>query len=324
MKSKRAYLVKERKFEIKTDDIYPEDNQVLVRVKICGLCNWELNFYKGIGGGFYSSYPKVIGHEWSGVVVEKGKNVEEFEIGDKVTFLPGNFQGFAEYTAVDATNCYKLNPDIDFDNAMGEPLKCVLTVLSKAQPQAGDFGLILGCGPMGLWCIQGLKGNLLQGLIAVDIDDNKLELAKKFGATHTINSLKENVVEKIMEITGGTMCDFVIEGTGIPKLMETAFDYLRKAGRLIIMSSYEKPFDSLDFRTAIKKSIQIFVAHPTSTKFQDDDMRRAVGLINNGTFNNKEIITHRFKLEEIDKAFETLENKPAGYIKGVIEFDWED
>ena len=324
MKAKRAYLVKERTFEIRVDDICPDDNQILVRVKLCGLCNWELHFYKGIGGDFYTNYPKVVGHEWAGVVVKKGKNVENFEIGDKVTFLPGNFQGFAEYTTVDAADCYKLNPDVDLDNAMGEPLKCILTVLSNAQPQAGDFGLILGCGPMGLWCTQALKGNFLRSLIAVDIDDKKLELAKKFGATHTINSSKEDVVEKIREITGGDMCDFVIEGTGIPKLMESALYYLKNAGRLVIMSSHEKPCDSFDFRPAIERSLRILVAHPSSTQVPEEDMKRAVALINNGTFNNKEIITHRFKLEEINKAFETLENKPKDYIKGVIEFDWED
>ena len=323
MKTKRAYLIKERAFEIREDDISPKDNQILVKVKLCGLCNWELHFYKGIGGEYYTNYPMVIGHEWAGIVAEKGKNVTDFEIGDKVTFLPGDFQGFAEYTAVDAKDCYKINPDVDLDNAMGEPLKCILTVLSNAQPKAGDFGLVLGCGPMGLWCIQALKGNMLGGLIAVDIDDGKLELAKKFGATHVINSQKENIIERIKEITDGSMCDFVIEGTGIPKLFENAIQYLKNSGSLILMSSHEKPCEAFDFRPAIDRGIHFHIAHPNSSHNQADDMRRAVALINNGTFNNKKIITHRFKIEEIGKAFETLENKPKDYIKGVIEFDWE-
>lgn len=324
MKTKRAYLVKEREFEIREDDIFPAEDQILVKVKLCGLCNWELHFYKGIGGKYYTNYPMVIGHEWTGVVVEKGNKVKNFEIGDKVSFLPGDFHGFAEYTVANEADCYKLNPDVDFDNAMAEPLKCILTVLANTKPAAGDFGLVLGCGPMGLWCVQALKGNLLQGLIAVDIDDKKLALAKKFGATHTINSKKENVVERIREITNSDMCDFVIEGTGIPKLMENALHFLKIAGRLVIMSSHEGSCENFDFRPAISKSLRIIVAHPGSTPSQEEDMKRAIALINKGTFNNKEIITHRFKLEEINEAFQTLENKPSDYIKGVIEFDWEE
>ena len=202
---------------------------------------------------------------------------------------------------------------------MGEPLKCIITVLKNTKPLVGDCGLVLGCGPMGLWCIQALKSNTLGNLIAVDVDDYKLELAKKYGATVTINPTKEDAVAKILE-ANGSLCDFVIEGTGNPNLIPVAFNYLKTRGRLILMSSYEKILKELDLSPVIGKCINIIPAHPPSALDQDDDMKRAIALINNGTFNNKDIITHRFKLEEINKAFETLDNKPKDYIKGIIEF----
>ena len=317
MDTKRAYLVKEKQFEIKKDDLKPLPNQVLVKVQLCGLCNWELNFWKGTGD-YYRRYPLVVGHEWAGTVAEKGENVTAFEIGDKVTFLPGDFQGFAEYTVADEADCYKLKPETKLENAMGEPLKCIVTVLKNAKPTVGDFGLVLGCGPMGLWCIQALAGKLLGGLIAVDVDNNKLKLAKSFGATYAINPSEEDVCEKIREITGGDMCDFVIEGTGVAKLLNDSIYYLRNAGRLVLMSSHEKPCREFDFRPAIERGITISIAHPCSSSDVKDDMKRAVRLINSDAFKSEALISHRFSLSEINEAFETLENKPDGYIKGII------
>ena len=319
MTGKRAYLVKERKFEIVEENIVPQKGQLLVKVELCGLCNWELNFWKGTGD-YYTNYPRVIGHEWAGVVVELGEGVTDYKVGDKVTVLPGDvFEGFAEYVAVNESECFKLNDDAVLLNSMGEPLKCIATVISAAEPQYGDYGVVFGCGAMGLWCVQALCGNLLAGLIAVDIDDKKLELAKKFGATHTINSKTENVTERIKEITKGHMADFVIEGTGNENLLSGCADYLKLKGRLVVMSSYEDICDKFDFRPIFYHGLDVRCAHPTHSKNGAlGDMTRSVALINNGVFRNEEIVTHRFRLEEINEAFEALENKPKGYIKGVV------
>ena len=164
-----------------------------------------------------------------------------------------------------------------------------------------------------------MKGNLLAGLIAIDIDPKHLELAKKYGATHVINSAEEDVEARIAQITKKHMADFVIEGTGIGKVVDQSMNYVRKLGRLIVMSSFKKPADSFDLRVAVAKGIRIIVAHGSET--QADDWRRSVELINNGTYEIKELITHEFSLDDINTAFQMLENKPQGYIKGLIKFD---
>lgn len=322
MKCKRAYLKKPGHFEIEEKELIVGENQILVKNKLCGLCNWELNFWHGTGpeDGYYRSYKHVLGHEWAGIVEEAGSNVTKFKKGDKVTFLPGDeFGGFSEYAIPFENECFKLNDNVNLYNAMGEPLKCIVTVINNAAPLPNECGLVLGCGPMGLWCIQALKAKDMGQLIAVDVDDAKLELAKKYGATVTINPTREDAVEKILEVNG-ELCDFVIEGTGNPNLISTSFTYLKTRGRLILMSSYEAKVKEFDFAPVIEKCIKILPAHPGSSINQDDDMKVAVELINNGTFNNDDIITHKFKLEEINKAFETLDNKPKDYIKGIIEF----
>lgn len=315
MITRKAYLVKERLFEIREEELVMDDDKVLIEVKLCGLCNWELNHWKGTAEKF-RKYPDTPGHEWVGYVKEVGANVTSFQVGDVVAGVGRG--AFADYIVRSPRGCSKINPGIPLENALIEPLKCVTTVLRAAKPELGDYGLLLGCGPMGLWCIQGLSGNTLGGLIAVDLDDDKLALAKKYGATHTINPKNENVVDAIYRITGGRMCDFVIEGTGIPKLLNDGIDYLRKAGRLILMSSHEAACPQFDFRPAVDKGISLFVAHPSFSADHLEDMARAAILVNNGTFHNEDIVSHRFKFDDINEGFKALESKPKDYIKGII------
>lgn len=315
MKTKRAFLVAPRKFEIRETELTLSDNQVLVKVAACGMCNSELPAWTGEEN---EPYPRTLGHEAAGVIVEIGKNVTRWKVGDKVACAAGG--GYSEYITVPEANVFRLSENIDPKYGFGEPQRCILTVLRAAQPEVGDYGVMVGCGPMGLWCIMGLAGNSLAGLIAVDISDEKLELAKQYGATATINSAKENVVERLSELTDGHMADFVIEGTGIPALLNTAQDYVKASGwgRLVLMSSHGKPCPEFDFRKAIEKSIDIIIAHPKHTKNGLDDWRRAVNLINTGTFQIKPLISHSFCLENINEGFATLENKPADYKKGII------
>lgn len=316
MKTRSAILKAPGKFELTETELSPKGEQVLVKVAVCGLCNWELNHWKGLLG----SFPQTLGHEWSGTVVELGEDVKELKVGDNVTVLPDSLSGFSEYALAGENNCCKLAPGINPKYALGEPLKCIVTVLRGAAPEAGDNAVIQGCGPMGLWCVQALSKGFMSSIIALDIDDDKIELAKKFGATHIINTKKEDAVKAISDITHGNMADFVIEGTGVPALLNSAQKYLKSTGRgrLILMSSHEESCREFDFRSAIEKSAQIIVPHPKFSQDPMDDLRRAVALLNEGTFKVEEIISHTFPLSDIQTAFETLENKPAGYLKGIV------
>jgi len=191
--------------------------------------------------------------------------------------------------------------------------------LRAVEPEVGDVGVILGCGPMGLWSVQALAGKYLEKLIAVDVDDNKLALAKDFGATHAINSKKENVQEVIEKITNGRMADFVIEGTGVPAVLNDAQNYVKQGrGKIALMSSHSSITPEFDFRIAVSKSLEIIATHPDYSRSEPEDFRRAVALINNGTLKNESLVSHEWSLDDIDEAFKTLENKPADFIKGIV------
>jgi len=316
MKFTRACLVEPRKFGFFEVDEEPGAGQVLIKIAGCGMCNWELNFWDGHLN--FQGYPHKLGHEFAGAVAAIGPDCKNLRVGDKVSAVDRGFGGFAQYRVTNEAACEKLADHIDPKYAMGEPQKCIITVLRATEPEAGDYGVVLGAGPMGMWCIQGLSGHLLSGLIAVDVDDSRLEMARSFGASHVINSAKEDVVARIQEITSGRMADFVIEGTGIPSLLDSAQDYLKSGrGRLILMSSHHEACQ-FDFRKAVDRGLEFRVAHPPYSRDERDDFRRAVCFINNGTFINEPLVSHKFKLSEIQTAFETMEHKPRNFMKGLV------
>lgn len=318
MKFRRAYLSEPHHFIIKEVEEDCGPDQILVKIAGCGLCNWELNFWDGTLN--YQGYPHKLGHEWGGTVVKIGDNVTKFKVGDHVTGFERGFGGFAEYR-VSGTECVeKLADGIDPKYATGEPLKCIMTVIRAVDPQPADVGVVLGCGPMGIWCTQILAHSAQKAIIAIDISDEKLEVARKYGATHTINSRKADAEAEIAKITNGRYADFVIEGTGVPALLNEAQKYVRKGrgGRIALMSSHHGITKDFDFRIAIEKNYQLLFPHPNYSENEVDDFRRGVDLLNLGIFDTKGIINYEFKLDDIQTAFETLEHKPADFLKGII------
>lgn len=313
MKSRQAVLVEPGRFEIEEVEIAPGPGQVLVKVAVCGLCHWEMNHFHGVIG----KCPQTIGHEAAGEVVELGEGVTDVAVGDYITGFGG--PGHAEYALYSAGGYFRVNPEIPIENALGEPLACICNVIKASEPQVGDFGVILGCGPMGLWCLEALSGNTLAGLIAVDLAGWKLDLARELGATHTINPGEEDDLARLKEITGGHMADFVIEGTGVPAVMAQAVSYVRgQRGRVSMMSSHETAGPAFDWRPLMNHSIQIRGTHPGWSTDMKDDLRRAVLLLNSGVLHSEKIITHRFPLDRIQEAFETVEHPPADFLKGVV------
>ena len=315
MKVKTAILVKPGKFEIQEREVSLQPDEVLVKVEVCGLCNWELNHFRGLLG----ECPMTLGHEWAGIVEETGMQVTSLQKGDRVTVLPDRLEGFAQYASVKESLCFRLGDDIDVRTGFLEPLKCIVTVLQAAAPKAGDYGVVVGCGPMGLWCLQALVGNLLAGLIAVDVDDSKLELAKRMGASAVVNSRREDASWRIRELTEGHMADFVIEGSGLSQVMETCADYCKDGpSRLCIMSYYEEQMKDFNFRRFLDKGTSIFTPLPVSEREPLDAARRATAMINNHTFRQEKIVTHTYRLDQIQEAFEALACKPKGFVKGVV------
>jgi threonine dehydrogenase-like Zn-dependent dehydrogenase len=295
-------------------EVTPNDAEVLVKVSSCGLCNWELNHWIGNLGVF----PQSVGHEWTGIIAEKGKKVRNLKVGQRVTGLSDHLDGFSEYLTVSEDLCCIIDPQLKTDYTFGEPLKCVVTILRALGVTPGDIGIVAGCGPMGLWCIQLLGGCFLSDLIAMDTNDQKLELAKSFGATVVVNPTHTDSVRVVSSLSKGRMADFVIDVTGSPKVLNEQVHLLKQQRPRLVIASSHATASNLDFRPLIERGAEIHIPHPHYSQDQIDDLRRAVSLINKQQIIIDPLVTHIFCLEEIERAFDTMENKPKSYIKGAI------
>lgn len=316
MRTRQAILVEPHRFEIRETTLHLGPGEMLVRVAGCGLCNWELNHLCGTLG----ACPQPLGHEIVGYVEQLGQGVCRFKVGEIVTGLPPRLGGFADYCILTESDSVRVNPAMDPEVCLGEPLSCVVTTLLATEPQVGDVGLILGCGPMGLWCTQVLAGRSMAALVAVDVQTSRLELAARFGATHVINPTEEDAPATLAKLTDGKLADFVIEGTGSPAVMASAAAYLRPTGRgkLIMMSSHETAGGAFDWRPLQNKGAIIKATFPVAALSVTDSLRRAIALYNRGSLQVRPVITHQFKLDQIQQAFETLHHKPKDYIKGIV------
>ncbi len=313
MKSRRAILVKPGHFEIEEVPVSPGPGQVLVKTEGCGLCNWELNHWLGHIG----PCPQALGHEGYGTVADVGEGVSaSIKPGMRVTGLGA--ECFADYFVIPEAGIMPLRKDLDQKRVPGEPLYCVVNVLRTARPEVGDCVAVVGCGPMGLWAIQGLAARSLQCLIAIDIDPSKLALAIRYGATHAIDSSTTDVAGMVDAITGGHMLDVAIEGTGGPGV-NLCIRLLRPNNpRLIIMSSFKHAIE-VDMVGMADKAVDMYVAHPgRAVKDRAEITRRTAVLINNGVFKTDDLVTHTYPLARINEAFAALEHKPAGFMKGVV------
>jgi len=323
---KAAFITAPRTFEIR-DIPMPSinDDEMLVKIEACGVCSSDMSGYLNTGT-HHPPFPRRAGHEPAGIVAEVGKNVKGFKTGDRIT---GYFADdcYAEYVKCNPSDrsarghgsiIEKIPEGIPFEHALGEPLMSIVSITRTTTPEFGDFVFQVGAGFMGLGIIAGVSHPKLREYIVADLDDSRLALAKELGATITLNPSKVNVVEEVMRITGGRGVDVAIEVVGHPPGIRMVGDVLKNNRGKIIMVGWHQAPDTYELFSWIKSPI---IYSPQgigmSTDYQSELVRAMWGL-EKGIFPMKRLVTHRYRLEDIDKAFQDNLNRTPGYIKGVI------
>ncbi|RLG95535.1 alcohol dehydrogenase [Candidatus Bathyarchaeota archaeon] len=339
MKAAVLYGVRDLRLE---DVPKPEisDNEVLIRVNACGICGTDIHIYRG---EWKTNTPIILGHEFSGVIADVGREVKGLNVGDPVVAEPNipcgscyfcrmsernyfceNLEAtgvtvngaFAEYVKVVASNVYRLPKAYNLDEAaLIEPLACCVRGIDQAKIKVGDTVAIIGAGPVGLILLQLALQSGASMVIQTDMEDSRLSLAKDLGADHTINVTKEDPVESIKELTGGYGVDVAIEAVGKPEAITQAMRATRRGGRLVIFGvSPEdavwkvRPFELYDKELTIKTSYR------SPYTFQ-----RAVKIAVSGLVRLKPLISHVFKLDEIHGAFEVAEKRLEGAVKVLVK-----
>lgn len=291
---------------------------VLVRVKVCGVCASELHGWSQASG----TYPKEYGHEVTGEVMAVGADVEAFRPGQLVTGLFP--RGFAEYTVTGEEKVTAVPEGIAPEAALGEPLSCVISAARRTRIDLGDTVAIVGLGFMGLLMLQAIRLKGPGRIIAVDVRQEALERARHYGADEVYlpHELPDIYKMTAWERLGkGYGVDVAIEASGTQAGLTLAGEMVREHGLLSIVGYHQGGPRSVDMELWNWKALDVLNAHERRAAYQMECMRRGLELVHQGKIDIASLVTHRFPLDAVDRAFQTLIEKPAGFIKSVVVID---
>lgn len=321
----------------------PKDNEVLVKLEYVGICGSDLHYYEsGAIGDFIVEPPFVLGHEPGGTVIEVGKDVTHLKAGDRVALEPGKTCGhcqfcregkynlcpdviffatppvdgvFQEYVAHEADLCFKLPDNVStLEGALIEPLAVGFHAAIQGDAHLGQKAVVMGSGCIGLVSMMALKARGVSEVYVVDVMDKRLEKAMELGATAVINAAKEDVAERICELTGGEGLELAIETAGTEITTRQAIQVVKK-GATIVLVGYSKtgemtlPMSAvLDKELTFKSVFRYRHIYPM-----------AIEAVAAGKVNLKGIVTNEFTLDEAPKAMEYSVNNKADIVKAVIK-----
>lgn len=317
-------------------------NEVVIKVNACGVCASDIKCYTGAQLFWgdeqrkpYVETPVIPGHEFIGEVVQLGEGASEkygLQLGDIAIaeqivpcwecrychtgkywlcqihniygFQPVVNGGMAEFMKFLARSLvYKVPNDMPIANAaMIEPLACSIHAVQRGNIEFGDVVVIAGAGTLGLGMIGAAKLKNPGTLIAIDLINKRLDIAKKLGADITINPSEEDAVEMVLDLTEGYGCDVYIEATGHPKAVEQGLHMIRKAGTFVEFSVMREPV-TVDW-TIIgdTKELNIYGSHLGPYAYP-----LAIDYIHSGSIDVSHIVTHQLPLEDYITAFEMVQ-----------------
>ena len=327
----KAFVFHGKDVGLKFEDIpVPKigDDEILVKVAACGVCHTDLHYIEH-GVPTFKKPPIVLGHEASGIVEEAGANVTNVKEGQRVLLpavltcgwcsacragrenicsnmkmLGNHLDGaYAEYIAVPAKDALDLPESIPLEEAsvIADALSTPFhAVKNRARVQPGDRVVVFGCGGVGVNAVQ-LAAAVGAYVIAVDINDRKLQWASEFGAAKTINATNVDRIDKeVKKLTGGG-ADIAIEVIGNPRTIEQAFDCVRVGGRLCVVG-YTHEAISIVAGKIMFKELEIV----GSLGCRPLDYVPLIRMVEQGKVDVTKMVTHRFSLEELPKAFEVM------------------
>jgi L-iditol 2-dehydrogenase len=343
--SMKALLLSEYKKLELTDMPVPEigSEELLVRVKACGICGSDVHGFDGSTGRRIP--PIVMGHEASGVVDRVGSAVRAYREGDRITFdsmiscgkcsfcrsghinLCDNRQvlgvscgeyrrhgAFAEYVSIPQHIVYKMPDDLSFDHAaMIEPVSVAVHAVGITPIQLGDTALVVGTGMIGLLTIQAARLAGCARIIAVDLEDTKLEVARANGADETLNAAKTDVVKYVLDSTSGRGVDVAFEAVGATDPIKTAIACVRKGGTVTLIGNI-RPTIELPLQPVVTREIRLQGSCASSGEYP-----ACMALMARGAINVNPMLTAKAPLEEGPRWFERLYSHEPNLMKIVLE-----
>lgn len=339
---KQQLMTEPRKITFRTIPVpKPGPDQVLVKIKKIGVCGSDIHVFHGTHP--YTAYPVTQGHEVSGQIVELGEYVQELQVGQRVTIEPQIFcgrcypclhgkynlceklkvMGFqttgtaSEYFAVDASKVTPLPENLTYsDGAMIEPLAVTIHAAKRFPNLKGAKAVVLGCGPIGILLIQSLKALGAAQVLATDISDSRLELAKSLGADFVVNTLKEDYASALLSAFGPDKADVIYECAGTDITMDQAIQNARKGSTIILVAVFGKRAN-VDLAKLNDSELDL----NTSMMYRHEDYVDAIGLVQEGKIQLKPLQSAHFAFEDYQKAYEYIDNNRESTMKVLIDVD---
>lgn len=330
VKSANLHAVNDLRYE---NTPFPQrgDDEVIIEVKSCGICGSDIGrVYKK---GTYH-FPTIIGHEFSGKIVEAE---DKALIGKKAVIFPllpcfecesckegsyatcSNYDyygsrrdgGMTEYIAVKEWNVLLMPEGLSYDEgAMCEPTSVARHAVSKLGIKKGESVIISGAGPIGLIAGQWARSFGADGVMYIDIDRRKIDFAKELGFS---------------EYKDGMSADCFIEGTGFSDALKTCLEAAKPHARGVFMGNPagDMVLSQDTYWNILRKELRIFGTWNSSYNDTQNDWKESLKSMAAGTIDVKKLITHRFPLSECNKAFEMMKNKTEFYNKVMLNMNRE-
>ena len=313
--------------------------ELVLRSQVCGVCGTDVHIYHGEPGSADVNPPVVLGHEYSGEVVEVGEGVTGFAVGDHVTVDPNIYcghcaycqngkkqlcpsmeaigvtrdGGFAQYSRIPASQAFKLEPTVPWEAAaMAEPLACCLHGIDLAGIQVGDKVCVVGGGAIGLLMVQLAKLSGASQIVLSEPNEKRRQVGLQLGANAALDPTRPDAQEAFAQVLDGG-ANVVIECVGNVPAVKSAFQFAGKGATVLLFSvpKVDATFD-LPLFDVYKKELTI-----KGSFVNPDTHARAVALINSGKVDFGPIITHRFTLDQLPEAI-AMQMSDAS-IKVVVE-----
>lgn len=310
-----AVLVAPRRFELRHGPVpAPGPRQVRVRLEGCGVCGSNLPVWQGRPWFTYPLPAGAPGHEAWGRIDAVGSEVEGLARGDRVAGLCD--RGFADYALFAGDEVVSVPAALDHVPAPGEPLACAVNILERSDVGAGHTVAVIGIGFLGALLVQQAARTGAR-VVAVSRRPHSLELARRMGAWRTL-ALDGTVVDQIEELTGGELCQRVIEVTGAQEALDLAGKLTATRGRLVIAGFHQDGPRQVDLCLWNWRGLDVVNAHERDPARYVEGMRRAFDRLANGCMSVGDLFTHRAPLEHIDRLFARLEDRGGGFVKGLV------
>lgn len=323
----------------------PADDEVLVKVHACGICGSDIHGWDGSTGR--RRPPLIMGHEASGEIVAAGPRVTAWRAGDRVTFdstiscgtcafcrsgqvnlcdnrrvvgvAPVEYRqhgAFAELLAIPARILYRLPDTLPYDQAaMVEPVSIAIHAVQRTKIAPGSTAVVIGSGMIGLLVIQALRWAGAKQIVAVDLADNRLALAAKLGATHTVNSGRDDVGAAVAKLTGGLGADTAFEVVGFTPTLNLAISVLKRGGTCVLVGNLAPKTQDFPLQAVVTKELSLLGSCSSAGEYP-----LCLDLIARGVINVQPMIETVAPLADGAGWFEKLSAKDGGkYMKVILK-----